>query len=89
MLSRDGREATDEHIQVIRDWKGIEDVTGLRRFLGTFNWVREHFPKEYVLALKVLAKYLQKDAEWPLSLEAEKAKRVLQKLAERAIRLSA
>ena len=69
VVGREGSEACDIHIKIIREWGEIDDVTALRRFLGTFNWVRGHFPKEVNLALPKLNELLRKGAAFPMNAE--------------------
>ena len=46
IVGRDGSDACERHLELIKNWSVLEDIGALRRFLGTFNWVRGHFPKE-------------------------------------------
>ena len=46
MVSRDGIGACEHHLKIIKDKADIPDVSALRRLLGTFNWVKGHFPNE-------------------------------------------
>ena len=78
--------APPKHQQGVGD---IPDVSALRRFLGTFNWVRGHFPKEVQAALPYLNAALKKDATFPLSGEQLRAKRAIQRLACQCIELAA
>ena len=88
LVGRRGREATDHHLKTVREFKIVEDVPSLRRFLGSFGWIRAHFPSEVVRFLPTLTAQLKKGAVWPLPPEAVKAQRAIQKLAEKAIRLA-
>ena len=87
ICARARRDATDHHIQAIRDFKLCQDVAAVRRFLGNFGWVRPHFPAEVVRALPPLTAQLKKGAVFPMPEEALKAQKVIQKLAERVVRL--
>ena len=87
VAGREGLEACEHHLKLIREWDGIPDVGALRRFLGTFNWVRGHFPKEVQVPVARLSMQLRKGAVFPLSDEQEKAKREIQRLACEAVRL--
>ena len=80
-------QACDHHLKAVREWSTIEDVGGMRRFLGNFNWVRQHFPTEYILCLPALTNQVKKNAVWPMPEKALKAMKALQKLAERAMQL--
>ena len=44
VCGRTGMEACDGHLAAVRNWADITDPSGMRRFLGNFNWVRGHFP---------------------------------------------
>ena len=81
ICGREGSEACEHHLKVIKEWGDIPDVSALRRFLGTFNWVRGHFPKEVQAVLPYLNAALKKDATFPLSGEQLRAKRAIQELA--------
>ena len=89
ICGREGSEACEHHLKVIKEWGDIPDVSALRRFLGTFNWVRGHFPKEVQAVLPYLNAALKKDAIFPLNGEQLRAKRAIQELACRCIRLAA
>ena len=43
VCGRDGAQACEHHDPIIKEWGDIPDVSALRRFLGTSNWVRQHF----------------------------------------------
>ena len=49
--------------------------------------MRPHFPAEVVRALPALTAQLKKGAVFPMPEEALKAQKVIQKLAERVVRL--
>ncbi|MAB81808.1 MAG: hypothetical protein CMJ24_00005, partial [Phycisphaerae bacterium] len=87
-VGREGREALDHHIQAIRDWSELRDPNAVRRFLGGFQWVRKHFPLEYIAALPSLTGQLKKTAVWPASAEVTKAMKAIQRLAERCVKLA-
>ena len=87
VAGRDGLDACEHHLRIIKEWGDISDVSALRRFLGTFNWVRGHFPIEVQAAVAPLTSQLRKGAEFPLGPVQVKAKRAIQELACRAIRL--
>ena len=59
----------------------------MRRFLGNFTWVRGHFAREYILALPALTAQLKKGATWTMPDAAEQAKKLIQQLAVRAMKL--
>ena len=80
-------QACDHHLKAVREWGKIEDVGGMRRFLGNFKWVRQHFPVEYILCLPALTQQVKKNATWPMPAKAERAQKALQKLAEQAMQL--
>ena len=88
IVGREGSEACERHLELIKGWGPMEDVSALRRFIGTFNWIRGHFPKEVQRPLGELSKQLRREAAWPMPAEAEQAKRAIQKLACEAIRLA-
>lgn len=44
VCGREGVQACEHQLKVIKEWGDIPDVSALRRFLGTFNWVRGHVP---------------------------------------------
>ena len=46
IVGRDGCDACDHHLDLIKRWGPLEEIGALRLFLGTFNWIRGHFPKE-------------------------------------------
>ena len=37
ICGREGSQACEHHIKIIKEWGDIPDVSALRRFLGTFN----------------------------------------------------
>ena len=39
LVGRLGREATDHRLRTVREFKIVEDVPSLRRFLGSFGWI--------------------------------------------------
>ncbi|CAK0832647.1 unnamed protein product [Prorocentrum cordatum] len=88
IVGREGSEACERHLELIKNWSVLEDVAALRRFLGTFNWIRGHFPKEVQKPLGILTQQLKKDAEWPMTSEKVAAQRAIQQLACEAIRLA-
>ncbi|CAK0840013.1 unnamed protein product, partial [Prorocentrum cordatum] len=88
IVGREGSEACERHLELIKNWSVLEDVAALRRFLGTFNWIRGHFPKEEQKPLGILTQQLKKDAEWPMTSEKVAAQRAIQQLACEAIRLA-
>ncbi|CAK0865466.1 unnamed protein product, partial [Prorocentrum cordatum] len=88
IVGREGSEACERHLELIKNWSVLEDVAALRRFLGTFNWIRGHFPKEVQKPLGILTQQLKKDAEWPMTPEKVAAQRAIQQLACEAIRLA-
>eukprot|EP00969_Alexandrium_andersonii_P128084 5659686-Alexandrium_andersonii.AAC.1 len=57
--------------------KPVEDVSQLRGLLGLANWAQDRCPTEYVLPLRVLAKWLRKGAVFPLDAEGRAAERAL------------
>ena len=88
-VGRDGRWATDDHIEAVGRMKPVEDVSQLRGLLGLANWVKDHCPAEYVLPLKVLTKWLKKGATFPLDAEGRAAEKALKALVKRNVRLDA
>eukprot|EP00974_Lingulodinium_polyedra_P021613 2086980-Lingulodinium_polyedra.AAC.1 len=46
IVGREGCDACEKHLELIKRWGPLEEIGALRRFLGTFNWIRGHFPKE-------------------------------------------
>ncbi len=87
-VGREGRQPLDCHVKAIREWSKLRDPTAVRRFLGNFQWVRKHFPLDYLAALPVLTAQLKKTAAWPPPPEMDKAQRLIQQLAERCVRLA-
>ena len=77
ICSREGMEACEHHLKAVREWGEISDISGMRRFLGNFNWVRQHFPHEFVLALPALTAQVKKSACWPMPQAAEDSKKYL------------
>ena len=88
IVGREGLDACEHHMEIIKGWHDPEDVSGLRRFLGTFNWVRGHFPKEVQLPLGILSAQIKRDAEWPMPAEQRRAKAAIRKMACEAIHLA-
>ena len=80
-------QATEDHLRAIREWGPILDAGAMRRFLGTFQWVRKSIPVEAVVALPELTKQLRKDATWPMNAKQKQAQKALQKLAAKAVKL--
>ena len=74
VCGRDGAQACEHHVKIIKEWGDIPNVSALRRFLGTFDWARGHFAKEVQAVLPNLNAALNKDAVFPLSGEQLRAK---------------
>ena len=52
VVGREGEDATEEHVKAIIEFGEISDASGLRRSFGLVNWVRRHFPVEFVACMK-------------------------------------
>ena len=59
-VGREGREPLDHHLRAIKEWSELRDPSAVRRFLGGRQWVRRHFPLEYLVALPPLTGQLKK-----------------------------
>ena len=62
-VGRAGREATNEHVEIVMMFPPVSSVEGLRGFLGRTNWLKDHCRPEYALGLKAVARCLRKGAE--------------------------
>ena len=87
IVDRKGVEPLPHHTAAIRDFPQILDVTALRRFIGTVNWVSLHLSSEYGAASKNLTKYMGK-TPFPLDDKALKAIDIIKDLACKCIGLA-
>ena len=60
--SLDGLTSTRHHIEAVINYGEIENIESLRRFLGSFGWIRAHIPSEVVRFLPALTAQLKKGA---------------------------
>ena len=59
IVGREGCDACEKHLELIKNWGPLEDAGALHRFLGAFDWIRGHFPKEVQLPLGALTERMQ------------------------------
>ena len=84
-VGREGLEPCARHVEAISSWPVVDEVGSLRRFLGTFQWIRHHFPKECVIPLAVLTRQLGRNATWPMPAEQVRAFEAIKAMAVRAL----
>ena len=64
-VSREGSSHEEERTQAINDFAPLKDVTQLRQFVGSTNWVRRYLLPSYATAVKILGEYMKPGAVFP------------------------
>jgi len=57
-VSREGSSHEEERTQAINDFAPLKDVTQVRQFVGSTNWVRRYLLPSYATAVKILGEYM-------------------------------
>ena len=65
-VGREGSSHEDEKTQAIQDFAPLKDVTQVRQFVGSTNWVRRYLLPCYATAVKILGEYMKPGAEFPV-----------------------
>ncbi len=81
-VHREGVEPLEHHTRAVTEWPAIVDESGMRRFMGNFNWVRKFAPRECAIPMAILTRQMKKGAIWPMPPDCEEAKRALQRMAK-------
>ena len=67
-VSREGSSHESEKTDAIRLFAPLHDVTQVRQFVGSTNWVRRYLLPCYATAVKILGEYMKLGADFNLSL---------------------
>ena len=65
-VGREGSRHDDEKTEAIEKFAPLKDVSQVRQFIGSTNWVRRYLCPAYAAAAKVLGEYMKPKAEFPL-----------------------
>ena len=64
-VSRRGAEPDPERTQAIDEFAPLKEVTHIRQFVGSTNWVRRYLHVAYATAVKILGEYMKPGAVIP------------------------
>ena len=64
-VSRRGSSHDPEKTQAINDFAPLKDVSQVRQFIGSTNWVRRYLFSCYATAAKILGEYMKPGAVFP------------------------
>ena len=93
-VSREGSSHQEEKTDAIRKFSPLHDVSQVRQFVGSTNWVRRYLLPCYATAVKILGEYMKPGAVFPPcglgagDTEGCKAVKVIKLLCVHAIHLS-
>ena len=93
-VSREGSAHEKERTVAIQEFAPLKDVTQVRQFVGSTNWVRRYLLPCYATAVKILGEYMKPSAEFPKeglgasNTQGCKAVKVIKLLCVHAIQLS-
>ena len=93
-VSREGSSHQAEKTDAIRKFSPLHDVSQVRQFVGSTNWVRRYLLPCYATAVKILGEYMKPGAVYPPcglgagDTEGCKAVKVIKLLCVHAIHLS-
>ena len=64
-VDRNGSSHEGERTQAIQEFAPLKDVTQVRQFVGSTNWVRRYLLPCYATAVKILGEYMKPGATFP------------------------
>ena len=93
-VDRNGSSHEGERTQAIQEFAPLKDITQVRQFVGSTNWVRRYLLPCYATAVKILGEYMKPAAVFPEgglgsgNSEGCKAVKVIKLLCVHAIQIS-
>ena len=64
-VGRNGSSHEPDKTEAIRKFAPLKDVTQIRQFVGSTNWVRRYLLPCYATAVKILGEYMKPGADIP------------------------
>ena len=64
-VGREGSCHDSDKTQAINDFAPLKDITQVRQFVGSTNWVRRYLLPCYAAAVKMLGEYMKPGADFP------------------------